>query len=194
MDRAYDLPPVAVPMSGVRVVVTFGASDPTGHTVVALDALNQLDDSVPGLFAHADIVVGAANPALNAVAACVVGAPRRTLHCQVPSLVPLIRNAHVVLTAGGNAMTEAVAAGRRTLAVVTADNQATLVDALSAAGMVHQLRSADAAAGALANALQHVAGPAGRAMDVALARRPVDALGADRLMAALVPYARQVGS
>jgi UDP-2,4-diacetamido-2,4,6-trideoxy-beta-L-altropyranose hydrolase len=192
MDRAYDLPQVVVPTSGVRVVVTFGASDPTGHTVVALDALDRLDGLVPGLLAHSDIVVGACHSAPDAVSERVVGTPRRTLHRQVPSLAPLIRDAHVVLTAAGNAMTEAVAAGRRTLAVVTADNQAALADALATAGLVYRLPSADAATAAvLAQGLQHVAGPAGRAIDAALARRPVDAFGADRLVAALVPYARQ---
>jgi len=195
MDRAYDLPPIAVPRNGVRVVVTFGASDPTGHTLVALDALDRLDEMLPGFLAHADIVVGAAHPAPDAVAARVVGAPHRTLHRQVPSLMPLIRNAHVVLTAAGNAMTEAVAAGRRTVAIVTADNQSALADALAAEGVVHLLPMAHAAtAVALAKALQHVAGPGGRSIEVALARRPVDAFGADRLLAALVPYARPEGA
>jgi len=191
MDRAYDLPVVIVPKEGIRVVVTFGASDPTGHTILALDALNLLDESSPGFVAHADIVVGAAHPAPDAVSARVLGVPRRSLHRQLPSLVPLIANAHVVLTAAGNAMTEAVAAGRRTVAVVTADNQMTLADALAAAGVVHLLPMTHAAtAPALAQALQYVAGPGGHALEVALARRPVDAFGADRLLAALVKYAR----
>jgi spore coat polysaccharide biosynthesis predicted glycosyltransferase SpsG len=192
MDRAYDLPPVSVPTNGVRVVVTFGASDPTGHTLVALDALDRLDALVPGLLAHADIVIGAAHPAPDAVAAGVFGVPRRSLHRQEPSLVLLMRDAHVVLTAAGNAMSEAVAAGRRTIAVVTADNQATLADTFAATGVVHRIPSAGAAtAAALAQALQYVVGPGGRAIDVALARRPVDTFGADRLVAALVPYARR---
>lgn len=190
MDRSYDLPAIAVPKDGLRAVVTFGASDPTGHTLVALDALDRLDEIVPGFLTHADIVVGAAHPAPDAVAARVVGVPRRTLHRQVPTLVPLMRDAHVVLTAAGNAMTEAVAAGRRTVAIVTADNQAALANSLAAAGVVHCLPRAAASAAALAQALLHVAGPGGRAIEVALARRPVDAFGADRLLAALVPYAR----
>jgi UDP-2,4-diacetamido-2,4,6-trideoxy-beta-L-altropyranose hydrolase len=191
MDGAYNLPPVAVPANGLRVVVTFGAWDPTGHTVLALDALDRLDALVPGLVAHADIVVGAAHPAPDAVAARVVGFPRRALHFQLPSLAPLMRDAHVVLTAAGNAMTEAVAAGRRVLAIVTSDNQMVLADALAAAGAVYRLSRADATtAAALAKALCLIAGPLGRSIDAALDRRPIDAFGADRLVAALAPYAK----
>lgn len=191
MDSAYDLPPITVPTIGLRVVVTFGASDPTGHIVVALDALDRLDDLAPSLVSHAIIVAGVANPAFDTVTGRLAGEPRRTLYRQVPSLVPLIRDAHLVLTAAGNAMTEAVAAGRRTIAVVTAGNQSALAKSLAAASLVHLLPSADAATVEnLAQALQHVAGPGGQEIEVALARRSIDAFGADRLLEAVMPYAR----
>ncbi len=191
MDGAYHLPPVTVPTSGLRLLITFGASDPTGHTIWALDALDRLDKVEPGLVAHSDIVVGSAHPAPDAVAARVVGFPRRTLHRQLTSLAPVMRDAHIVLTAAGNAMTEAVAAGRRALVIVTSDNQVVLADALAAAGAVYRLSSTDATTVALERALRLVAGSCGRSIDAALGQQPIDSFGADRLLAALVPYVKR---
>jgi UDP-2,4-diacetamido-2,4,6-trideoxy-beta-L-altropyranose hydrolase len=192
MDTAYHLPAIAFPTNGVRVLITFGASDAKGHTLVALDALEILDTLEPGFLAHADIVVGAAHPSPSMVSERVVGFPRRTLHRQVRSLVPLMRDVHIVLTSAGNSMTESVAAGRRTIAVVTADNQALLADALAADGFLYRISSADAATSeALVKALRLVAGPYGRSIDTALGRRPIDAFGAERLVAALAQYAER---
>jgi UDP-2,4-diacetamido-2,4,6-trideoxy-beta-L-altropyranose hydrolase len=191
MDFEYDLPKITVPTKGICGLVTFGASDPTNHTMVALDALDQIDKMAPDLLAHAHVVVGASHHSADRIYSRIAGNARRSIHCQVPSLVPLMRSAHIVLTAAGNAMTEAVAAGRRSVAIVTADNQTTLANALAAAGVVHLLPSADTAcAKMIADSLMHVAGPGGKDIEEALSNRPVDAFGANRLIVALKPYAR----
>jgi spore coat polysaccharide biosynthesis predicted glycosyltransferase SpsG len=97
--------------------------------------------------------------------------------------------ADVVITSAGNTLIEAVAAGRRTIAIVTADNQAALAGALGDEGLAIVLWDT-ASAPNLAAAFRGVTGNAGERMGVALARRPVDAFGADRLMAAVFHLAR----
>jgi spore coat polysaccharide biosynthesis predicted glycosyltransferase SpsG len=192
MDRAFALPPRFPTGEGERLLITFGGSDPTGHTALALDALDLLDAEQPRLVAHADVVLGAAHPAPEAIRARVLAHPRRSLHQQLPSLVPLMASATVVLTAAGNAMTEAVAAGRFTVAVVTVENQAVLATALGDAGVATVLPDAtQATARAMADAVRDITGPSAPRVQAALARRPVDANGADRLLAAIADRAQR---
>lgn len=186
MDPGLALPQRQLPGRGWRVLVTFGGADPTGHTLLALDAVDAVDAHHDGLIAHVDIVIGAAHPSPYAIRARVDGHPRRRLHVQVPSLIPLFETADLVVTAAGNAMVEAVAAGRVAIAVVTAENQMELAHALGEAGLVHLVPKFDAAtATGLARALTYVACEQGARIAHKLSYRPIDAFGADRLIGAV---------
>ena len=183
MDRGFALPPRDTPAAGLRLLLTFGGTDPTGHTAIALDALDQLDRENPSMIAHTSVVLGSGHPNPEEIRARVIGHPCRLLHRQVQSLAPLMAESDIVVTSAGNTLPESVAARRMTVAVVTAPNQAALANALGHAGVALVIPDAtSASAQALAVAVQEATGIKGARMRAALRNYPLDAFGADRLM------------
>ena len=61
------------------------------------------------------------------------------VHKALPSLEPLMREADLVLTAGGNSMVEALALRKPCIVTVTGDNQALVVGELDAEGVIRSL-------------------------------------------------------
>jgi UDP-2,4-diacetamido-2,4,6-trideoxy-beta-L-altropyranose hydrolase len=120
-----------LPGEALRVLVTFGGSDPTGETSKVLEALRDLRSLHPDrepLDVH--VVVGAANAATERIRTAADALPWVTVHAAPPSLAPLIKGADLVITSGGNTMVEALSLRTPCLVIVTFANQQLLVDEL----------------------------------------------------------------
>lgn len=115
----------------MRLLVSYGGSDPTGETRKALHAIAALRaDGAP--IGPVDVVVGPANrkrDELRRLAARVAGV---RVHSAPPSLAPLLRGAHLFLTSGGNSMVEALSLRKPCLVTRTSANQTLMVEQLAA--------------------------------------------------------------
>jgi UDP-2,4-diacetamido-2,4,6-trideoxy-beta-L-altropyranose hydrolase len=102
-----------------RVLVYYGASDPTGETVRALRVLSQ------ATFRHlgVDVVLGANAPDRAAVEALANARPGTVLHHPRPHLADLMARADLALGGGGATSWERCCLGLPTLITVQADNQ-----------------------------------------------------------------------
>ncbi len=116
-----------------RVLVFFGGSDPTGETGKLLSALE--NQSLPKL--SFDIVVGANNPARQAIEARGRRLEQVRFHCQTREMARLCADADLALGAGGSANWERFSLALPCLVVTTADNQRETVAALAADGYLH---------------------------------------------------------
>jgi UDP-2,4-diacetamido-2,4,6-trideoxy-beta-L-altropyranose hydrolase len=121
------------------ILLSFGASDPTGETVKALQALA----SSPLRTAAVDVVVGGANPQAGRVAELVAALPRAELHVHVNYFAKLIAAADLGLGAGGATTWERCFLGLPAVTVVTAPNQARTTRDLGELGAIHVLGEAD---------------------------------------------------
>ena len=118
-----------------RVLVFFGGSDATNETGKALDAMSMLD--MTGV--EVDIVVGAANPRREVLAARCAGLPGVRFHCQVPYMGELMSAADLSLGAGGSTTWERCATGLPSLVIAVADNQVAIARAVDQAKALRYL-------------------------------------------------------
>jgi UDP-2,4-diacetamido-2,4,6-trideoxy-beta-L-altropyranose hydrolase len=102
-----------------RIVLFFGGSDPTGETVKALFALQQLDIAD----IEVDVIVGEGNPRKDEVAQICSSLDHVQFHCQVPGMARFLAHADLALGAAGVSSWERLALGVPTLVVAVADNQ-----------------------------------------------------------------------
>ena len=86
-----------------------------------------------------EIVAGLANPRSAAIVCAAQGIQDVVVHPAVSSLGPLMRQADLVLTAGGNSMVEALALRKPCIVTVTADNQASMVRELETEGAIRSV-------------------------------------------------------
>jgi UDP-2,4-diacetamido-2,4,6-trideoxy-beta-L-altropyranose hydrolase len=124
-----------------RLLVTYGGSDPTGETLKALEAIRGLrnDKSLGVQVGRVDIVIGLANPKSAEIMRAAEGLSDVFVHKGPLSLGSLMREADLVLTAGGNSMVEALTLRKPCIATVTGDNQALMVRRLFAEGAIRSL-------------------------------------------------------
>jgi UDP-2,4-diacetamido-2,4,6-trideoxy-beta-L-altropyranose hydrolase len=124
-----------------RLLVSYGGSDLTGETLKALEAIQALkiDDQLRGLVGPVDIVIGPTNPRADAIEHAAQAIQDIIVHKAPSSLEPLMRQADVILTGGGNTMVEAVTLRKPCIVTVTGDNQALLVSELHAEGVIRSL-------------------------------------------------------
>jgi UDP-2,4-diacetamido-2,4,6-trideoxy-beta-L-altropyranose hydrolase len=124
-----------------RLLVSYGGGDPTGETLKALEAIRALrmDQGLRSLVGRVDIVVGLANPRSAAIVRGAEGIQDVIVHQGVSSLGPLMRQADLVLTAGGNSMVEALALRKPCIVTMTGDNQASMVGELDAESAIRSL-------------------------------------------------------
>ena len=129
------------PAKAKRVLVSYGGSDPTGETVKVLDAIRALkkDDRVQQLIGKVDLIVGPLNRDAASIKQESEEIPDVDVHHGVPVLAPLMRQADLILTAGGNTMVEALALRKPCIVTITGDNQALAVEDLCANGIVRSL-------------------------------------------------------
>jgi UDP-2,4-diacetamido-2,4,6-trideoxy-beta-L-altropyranose hydrolase len=161
--------PLAAPSEHVeRVLVTTGAGDPGGAASVVADAVRT---ALPT--SHVVVVEGPFASAASMQGVEIVRAPQ--------SLLPHLLDADLVVTAGGQTMLEATAAGTPTVALPLVANQAAHVDRLARLGAVE---AADLES--LPQVVARLAGdPAGRARLAQRAQATVDGYGALRVAFAI---------
>jgi len=183
IDPRFSGPPArALAPPPWRIALFFGSSDLTGQTTVALEALRRL--AMTGRLQVADIhvIAGAESAARQALAARVSAVPMGRLSVQVPSLLPVLTDTDVFLTAAGNSMLEALALGLATVTVETADNQHGLVERLAAQpSVLHLGKSAEAGVAEWEAALLGLRDRFNATILPVLASRPIDGRGAERI-------------
>lgn len=102
-----------------RILIFFGGGDPDGLTGRALAELDAVDPALAG-----DVVIGAANPRREALAAlCAASGGRWRLHVQTGHMAELMAAADLALGAGGFSHWERCAMALPALVVTVADNQ-----------------------------------------------------------------------
>lgn len=102
-----------------RILVCFGGSDPTGETQNALDALSELQLSG----CEVDVIVGASNPAKEAIKVRCQHQPGWHFHCQTPHIAQLMAEADLAIGAGGTTTWERLCLGLPAIVISVADNQ-----------------------------------------------------------------------
>lgn len=118
-----------------RILIFFGGSDATNETAKALRALRLLDREGIAI----DVVVGAANPHRQEIAALCKTLPRITYHCQIENIAELMARADLAIGAGGTTTWERCFLGLPSLTMVLAENQAQIAAAIAAAGATRNL-------------------------------------------------------
>jgi UDP-2,4-diacetamido-2,4,6-trideoxy-beta-L-altropyranose hydrolase len=121
-----------------RLLVSFGATDPTDETGKLLNALEVV--RIPGV----DVVVGEGNPRRNEIASRCSALRGVRCHIQTARMAELMRRADLAVGAGGATTWERCLLGLPTLTVVTADNQIATAQDLSEAGVIWYLGRAEA--------------------------------------------------
>lgn len=113
-----------------RLLVAFGGADPTGETEKALEAL-----ALPSLSAlDADVVVGAANPRLEAIRDLAQARGRVRVHVDAERMDELMDAADLAIGAAGVSALERCAKGLPTVLIAVADNQVPIAQALARRG------------------------------------------------------------
>lgn len=113
-----------------RLLVFMGGSDATNETVKALKGIvlsNNPDRCV-------DVVIGEGNMHRAAVEGVLAQLSNGRLHVQTPRMADLMAAADLAIGAGGSATWERCVLGLPALAVILADNQALIAEALTQTG------------------------------------------------------------
>jgi spore coat polysaccharide biosynthesis predicted glycosyltransferase SpsG len=185
IGRDFEMLPPDWESPNRNILVSFGAWDPTGGTLIACEALERIRDASPDHAVTADVVIGRANESRDAVREFASRRTWVTAIDSVPSLAPLLRRSHYVICTAGNVLVEALAAGRRPVVIIVAQNQAELASHLAGAVGLRVFGAGEALdAVALAEAV--IAQRDGISVS---GRVPIDSLGAERLIARLLEEA-----
>lgn len=113
-----------------RLLVNFGAADPTNAVSQALETLDEVAPEV-----KVDIVLGPAAPHLNEIRERVGRVRERIqLHVGTDDMPDLIAVAGLAIGAGGVSAWERCCLGMPSILAATADNQVQTIEAISAAG------------------------------------------------------------
>jgi len=170
-----------------RILVSLGATDPAGATMLALDAITRAAPC-----ASVDVVLGQSAPYLRQVLARIENLDQPVcVHVEVQDqdMAQLMLNADLAIGACGGTAWERCCLGLPSIVVMTADNQSTVARALQDAGAALVV-TPDALIDTLA---RHVAFPQQLANMVNRAAVICDGLGARRVVAALEPSFAQDG-
>lgn len=134
-----------------QLLVFFGGSDPGNETGKVLSALNQL--KIPNL--TVDVVIGSLNPHRNTLITTYQAMPGVRFHHDIHYMARLMREADLMVGAGGTTSWERCCVGLPALVITIADNQVALTHHLAQAGIVFHLgASSQVSATDIGNALQ----------------------------------------
>jgi UDP-2,4-diacetamido-2,4,6-trideoxy-beta-L-altropyranose hydrolase len=123
-----------------RLLIAFVGADPTGETEKSLRALSGSDlRSLP-----LDVVVGGANPRLDAIRALALERGACELHVDTDRMASLIERTDCALGAAGVSALERCARGLPALMITLADNQEPIARALAERGAALRLGPASA--------------------------------------------------
>lgn len=149
-----------------RVLVAFGATDPTNETEKTLEAVALLGQS--GLVV--DVVLPEAAPHRASVLARCEGVDGVTVHGRVEDMAAFMTGADVMIGAGGVTLLERCATGLPSISLVVADNQARGTRAAAKAGATVSLGpAAGVSARVLANELGRLLADAAAVREMGLA-------------------------
>ncbi len=170
-----------------RILVSFGGSDPSNLTAVALRALSS--DRLRSL--HVDVVVGVNHRQREELRAAASARPRTTVWEPQRSLAGLMEAADLAIGAGGITSWERMCLGLPGIVVSIAENQRPGCLALAAEGLIYYAgHQDDVQAGALAElVLAAAAHPDERIEMGERGRACVDGWGAARVADAILPAA-----
>lgn len=189
VDRAFTVadfstaPAVGPP----RILVTFGGSDPTGETSKVCEALAAVSARVsePGL-GKIDVVIGPANRSRFEVEQSVARLRDVKVHVGPKSLAPLMREADLVLTAGGNSLVEALTLAKPCWVIVTTANQTRMVEQLNRRQLVRVLgRDGGVGVAEMATSIETVLSELPLFREHVRRNTCFDHLGASRIVAAM---------
>jgi UDP-2,4-diacetamido-2,4,6-trideoxy-beta-L-altropyranose hydrolase len=169
-----------------RVLISMGGSDPRNDTAIAVDGVRRSRVSGAAL----DVVIGAANPHRETLAAHCAGLAGCTVHVQTEHMAELMSRADLAVTAGGSTTWERCVLGLPALAVAQSDDQLPIAQAVAQAGG-HQLlgRSDEVGSADYAAALDQMSGQMLTEMSAAAAAL-CDGQGAERVAALLDSWAQ----
>lgn len=164
-----------------RLLISMGGSDPRNDTAIAVEGVHRSRASG----AAVDVVIGAANPHRETLAAQCAGLEGCTMHVQTERMAELMSSADLALTAGGSTTWERCVLGLPALAVAQSDDQLPIAQAVARAGG-HRLlgRSDEVRSGDYAAALDRMSGQMLTEMSAAAAAL-CDGQGAERVAALL---------
>lgn len=172
-----------------RLLVTFGGSDPSRLTRVALDAIDRL----PADAFDTTVVVGAGNSRRREIEAragamAADGRAIRTVSATPAAMAVLMSSADIAIAAGGSTLWELAAAGLPALVVTAAANQVPPAKAADVTGSVQLLGDRDSVTSAsISDALMALAtDPDRRATMRERGRLMIDGQGAARVAAAML--------
>jgi UDP-2,4-diacetamido-2,4,6-trideoxy-beta-L-altropyranose hydrolase len=117
-----------------RVLISMGGTDPSDDTGRALEGLQRSRCAGRAV----DVVIGAANPHREALAARCGRLPRCTLHVQTTRMAELMTHADLAITGGGSTTWERCCLGLPAIAVSQSEDQVAIAEAMAEAGG-HQL-------------------------------------------------------
>lgn len=166
-----------------RLQIFFGGSDPTGETLLALEAVSRL--AWPEL--TLDVIVGGSNPLKEAIEAACCSLPNARFYCQTREMAQLMGEADLAIAAGGTATWERLCVGLPALVLSVAENQEQISREVAEAGaQIYLGRSGEISAVALESALRRwLSHPAELAELSQKAFTLVDGLGAIRVADAM---------
>jgi UDP-2,4-diacetamido-2,4,6-trideoxy-beta-L-altropyranose hydrolase len=132
---------VAATIGPKTMLMTYGGSDPTSETLKAMEAIRmlRLDREPPLQLGRVDIAVGSANPRTADITRAAQSITDVIVHQNLSSLARVMRQADIILTAGGNSLVEALTLRTPCIVTVTADNQAQIVSELESEGVIRSL-------------------------------------------------------
>lgn len=122
-----------------RLLVAFGATDPTNETRKVLTAL----ETLASLNLEVDVVTGSANPRRGQIEARCATLPGVHCHVQTHRMAELMWAADLAIGAGGTTMWECCVMALPALTVVTASNQLKTTNDVSATGAIWYLGRAE---------------------------------------------------
>lgn len=163
-----------------RILINMGATDPSNHTALALDAVQ-----AAGLDVDLDVVLGLAAPHRAAVAARRQRNAALHVDAGASAMARLMMEADIAIGAAGSSVWERCCLGLPSVAIVAAENQRRNAAALAASGAAAVV---DAGSTAMADALTNLARDAeGRKAMAAAAAALCDGRGAWRILLSLLP-------
>lgn len=167
-----------------RLLVCFGGVDAANHTARVLEALQRLKQ----LDLQLDVVAGMANPHVDELRRLCAQMSKARFLLAPRNLAELMAQADLAVGAGGVMTWERACLGLPTLAVVVADNQRPVMEALAASGHIACVELAEFTPERVAAVLEELIAEPGRLHE--MRRRNlalVDGRGCERAARVLIP-------
>lgn len=170
----------------IKILITYGASDPTGESLKVINAVIKWRNGLPSPFTmEVEMIIGP-HFANSAEIKSVCDKARVTVHQAPASIQDLLKSSHIVLTSGGNTMLEALNHCCLTIVTSTDENQNSLAEYLQLKGLILYLGKHDQVADqTLIQNISNMRENAGYFRNKILSDSPFDGKGIERIYEAL---------